>query len=120
MGSTLTVYVSVAGSVCAARSKLALHDEFEVTIAPLCRSSDTVTQGNVPAHALFVTWTVTCCEIVPLNVKAPFCPGVSRETGVAAALITNDPVASAGTSYSVTVVDPVDASFGSMSTVYVP
>jgi hypothetical protein len=93
LGSMLTVYVPVEGSVWVVRLKLATLDVDEVSVVPSGFNSLMVTTLIV----LLVMRTVTYWLAVPANVSCPFCPGVPMVTGVAGSLMTMAPCTSAGT-----------------------
>jgi hypothetical protein len=59
----------------------------------------------------------TRCPTVPLNVNAPFCPGVPNGTATAAPPTDADADVSAGTPYSCAVMLPVPDPSGSIKIV---
>src|SRR5262245_24326171 len=104
------VYVPVALRVTLDRlnDEDALVDDVK-TVTPSVPRSVIVTDPIV----LLAACTVTCWPEVPLNVSDPFWPGTEGATDTADPFTVTDPVVSAGTEYSVKVVEPVLTSRGS-------
>jgi hypothetical protein len=105
--------VSVTGSVCVVRLKLAALELAVASTVPSGLSKATA----VVLIVLFVTLTVARWPAVPPKVRRAFWPGTVLATAVAAAPMVTVPVASAGTSKSWSVALPVLVVDGSTTTV---
>ena len=66
------------------------------------------------------SWRLIRCPAVPAKVTRAFWPGVEIEIDVAGPPGVTVPTASAGTSYSVSVIEPVTVTSGSTTIVYTP
>jgi hypothetical protein len=111
-----TVNVPVEGSVTPERLKLLELEVCEATMDPLAAITAMLTFAIV----LLEAFTEMLWPDVPLNVRAPPCPGVDMLTATELPPIVMGPVTPAGTSYRAILIEPVAELEGTTKIVYVP